>query len=98
MSAVSSTASEFSAMAAFLARVVVVEIGIGTDLRFGTTVTLTIFVAVVQALAFFSAPHLAWISRHGGRGGIRTHGRLSPTAVFKTAALNHSATRPWSCS
>src|SRR3990167_11078270 len=30
----------------------------------------------------------------GGQGGIRTHGGLAPTAVFKTAALNHSATRP----
>ena len=30
----------------------------------------------------------------GGRGGIRTHGELAPTAVFKTAALNHSATLP----
>ena len=31
---------------------------------------------------------------NGGRGGIRTHGELAPTAVFKTAALNHSATLP----
>ena len=31
---------------------------------------------------------------HGGGGGIRTHGRLSPTLVFKTRALNHSATLP----
>src|SRR5690606_20364100 len=30
----------------------------------------------------------------GGQGGIRTHGRLPPTAVFKTAALTHSATCP----
>lgn len=30
----------------------------------------------------------------GGWGGIRTHGELAPTAVFKTAALNHSATHP----
>ena len=30
----------------------------------------------------------------GGKGGIRTHGGLAPTAVFKTAALNHSATSP----
>ena len=30
----------------------------------------------------------------GGRGEIRTHGQLSPSAVFKTAALNHSATLP----
>jgi hypothetical protein len=29
-----------------------------------------------------------------GRGRIRTHGRLAPTAVFKTAALGHSATLP----
>ena len=30
----------------------------------------------------------------GGWGGIRTHGGLSPTPVFKTGALNHSATHP----
>ena len=30
----------------------------------------------------------------GGRGGIRTHGRLAPTPVFKTGALNRSATLP----
>ena len=32
--------------------------------------------------------------RLGGWGEIRTHGELAPTAVFKTAALNHSATHP----
>src|SRR6185312_233429 len=32
----------------------------------------------------------------GGESGIRTHGRLAPTAVFKTAALNHSAISPLS--
>src|SRR5580704_19427479 len=31
----------------------------------------------------------------GGRGGIRTHGALAGTPVFKTGALNHSATLPW---
>ncbi len=30
----------------------------------------------------------------GGGGGIRTHGGLSPTSVFKTGALNRSATPP----
>ena len=30
----------------------------------------------------------------GGEGGIRTPGGLSPTAVFKTAAIDHSATPP----
>ncbi len=34
------------------------------------------------------------VRNNGGRGGIRTHGGLAPTAVFKTAALNHSATLP----
>ncbi|MBV1867323.1 MAG: hypothetical protein KUG69_05385, partial [Marinosulfonomonas sp.] len=28
--------------------------------------------------------------------GIRTHGRLSPTSVFKTGAFDHSATPPTS--
>ena len=31
---------------------------------------------------------------NGGRGGIRTHGALAGTPVFKTGALNHSATLP----
>ena len=31
---------------------------------------------------------------NGGESGIRTHGRLAPTAVFKTAALNRSAISP----
>jgi hypothetical protein len=34
------------------------------------------------------------IESHGGRGGIRTHERVAPLPVFKTGALNHSATRP----
>ena len=29
-----------------------------------------------------------------GEGGIRTHGALTDTPVFKTGALNHSATSP----
>ena len=32
--------------------------------------------------------------RYGGQGEIRTHGGREPTAVFKTAALNRSATCP----
>jgi hypothetical protein len=35
-----------------------------------------------------------YVLKAGGWGGIRTHGELAPTAVFKTAALNHSATHP----
>ena len=30
----------------------------------------------------------------GGRGEIRTHGGREPTTVFKTVALNRSATLP----
>ena len=33
-------------------------------------------------------------SLHGGWGGIRTPGTLAGTPVFKTGALNHSATHP----
>src|SRR6185312_4861833 len=32
--------------------------------------------------------------RCGGRGGIRTHERVAPLPVFKTGALNRSATHP----
>ena len=32
--------------------------------------------------------------KFGGEGEIRTHGSLSTTLVFKTSALNHSATSP----
>ena len=34
------------------------------------------------------------LSARGGRGGIRTHEALADLPVFKTGALNHSATRP----
>lgn len=30
----------------------------------------------------------------GGEGGVRTHGTVSRTADFKSAALDHSATSP----
>ena len=30
----------------------------------------------------------------GGEGGIRTHGRVAPAPVFKTGAINRSATSP----
>ena len=33
------------------------------------------------------------VSWYGG-GGIRTHGTLADTLVFKTRALNHSTTPP----
>ena len=36
----------------------------------------------------------AFAGASGGGGGIRTHGGRSPTSVFKTGALNHSATPP----
>lgn len=38
---------------------------------------------------------LSYSQSIGGKGGIRTHGRLSPTSVFKTDLLNHSSTFPF---
>ncbi len=32
--------------------------------------------------------------RHGGEGGIRTHGRISPTHAFQACSLNRSDTSP----
>ena len=34
------------------------------------------------------------VYKYGGGGGIRTHGTLADTLVFKTRALNHSTTSP----
>ena len=34
------------------------------------------------------------LKQNGGRGEIRTHGGREPTTVFKTVALNRSATLP----
>jgi hypothetical protein len=34
-------------------------------------------------------------SSSGGEGGIRTHGTVAGTTVFKTVSLNHSDTSPW---
>ena len=31
---------------------------------------------------------------NGGEGGIRTHGGIAPSSVFKTDAFDHSATSP----
>ena len=33
----------------------------------------------------------------GGRGGIRTHGTVSGTLVFKTSTINRSVTLPTGC-
>ena len=37
---------------------------------------------------------LGSINRNGGEGGIRTHGTLARSPVFKTGAFDHSATSP----
>ena len=39
-------------------------------------------------------PITVMFSWDGGEGEIRTHGTRKGSAVFKTAALNHSATSP----
>ncbi len=50
---------------------------------------------VVNKAILEIANHLITLKKVvGGGGGIRTHGRLSPTSVFKTGAFNHSATPP----
>lgn len=45
-------------------------------------------------LGLHRSPRYARRLLSGGREGIRTPGGVSPTAVFKTAALSHSATLP----
>jgi hypothetical protein len=51
--------------------------------------------AVRAAMGFGCAETSAPVIIHlGGSGEIRTHGWLAPSPVFKTGALNRSATLP----
>src|SRR5262249_32890266 len=54
--------------------------------------------AIVQQpsdIVYVIGSYRTWLEAiTGGRGGIRTHGTLAGTPVFKTGALNHSATLP----
>ena len=59
----------------------------------GDRLVYVVRVAVLRTRPDAAAAVRARVSG-GGEGGIRTHGRLAPTEVFKTSALNHSATSP----
>ena len=51
----------------------------------------------VSVSELFSLPRCcskSYEERESGWGGIRTPGRVNPTPVFKTGALNRSATHP----
>ena len=45
-------------------------------------------------LAKLPLSQLSYVPKNGGEGEIRTHGTLSRTTVFKTVAINRSATSP----
>ena len=49
----------------------------------------------LSRLAIRSRERSERLAKDGGEEGIRTPGSLPTSAVFKTAALNHSATSPW---
>lgn len=69
------------------------QLGIGHVTTEGTTAHLIILhEAGVTRVDMISMRIFIFLC--GGEGRIRTHGGLSPTSVFRTAALNHSATSP----
>ena len=46
-------------------------------------------------LSFVETPDLARVAfKHGGEGGIRTHGSRERSTVFETAPFDHSGTSP----
>jgi Transposase, Mutator family len=66
-------------------------------MRFPCIVVGNVWSISLKYITFVNCYGLGWtlVDRiSGGRGGIRTHGTVARTAVFKTAALNHSATLP----
>jgi hypothetical protein len=66
-------------------------------MKFQRLLSLSAESSIVRQPADFTVNSEATANRGkhiGGRGGIRTHGTLAGTPVFKTGALNHSATLP----
>jgi hypothetical protein len=59
-----------------------------------STVAVACSNSVEEALGNREVPIRAGQVGSGGWGGIRTPGEREPTPVFKTGALNHSATHP----
>ena len=53
------------------------------------------YVSNKKVLSVFQKHKLnSFVYIYGGEGGIRTHGTVAGTLVFKTRALNHSTTSP----
>ena len=53
------------------------------------------FVSNIKGLSVSQKHYLnLLVYKYGGEGGIRTHGTVAGTLVFKTRALNHSTTSP----
>ena len=48
----------------------------------------------LQPLGYLSAAVKQYSRLDGGGGGIRTHGTVAGTTVFKTVSFNHSDTPP----
>jgi hypothetical protein len=63
--------------------------------RFGRRASGPICYFKYLELLVFSKAVLEKLGKNGGEGEIRTHGGISPSPVFKTGALNHSATSPY---
>lgn len=61
------------------------------DVKNGKVTMLLRFRGVLAARLDFQSES----EENGGRGGIRTPDTLSGTPVFKTGAINHSATLPF---
>ena len=63
---------------------------------FGTPVRIPPSLYFDLAVAFWCRIELQVVNGYcyGGEGGIRTHGRVTPTAVFETARFGRSRTSP----
>ena len=60
-----------------------------------TTAFLSVLYQATRVAIYWWARRLTPIINYvGGEGGIRTHGPRERTPVFKTGALDHSATSP----
>ncbi len=59
-------------------------------------ITISLKANTLRGLFILVIGNLGEKGNNGGWGGIRTHGGVTPSPVFKTGALNHSTTQPLS--
>src|SRR5690606_37463191 len=91
----SATATRYFKSRKFIVITITYQLGSNKrSFHFGNIFILMIWANNIRKILLYLDKYYFNNQENGGWGEIRTHGRDEPTPVFKTGALNHSATHP----